>query len=377
MTRRLLLAIALLVTACGGDSAAGGSPHFAAGMVEVLQGDGQIDTVGQQLPVPIRIVVLDTNGASPTAGLAPPEGIPVPVPGQLVNFVVVSGGGSVFAGAALTDSAGHAQEVWTLGPTAGAQCLEARAVDQATGQPITFAQVCATGLPGPLAASGFAIDSARVFGDTTFLVPAFARDAFNNPLPIPALGNPDGLLLAPERNSWRVAFGRGGLSRLALGGDTLYLYAFDPRGKYRWVRHHGDTTWTEIGALRFVPPPDGVFCPGLPGAQPAKNIRQMAADSIRLLREVLGAPTDTLIVYYPNLSGFRGCSLVEDALTDPLRPKAAPAWSTWHTITYLGGFTPSTSFYSGNMSGPFVYAAANGPLDNPATFVDTLWLGLP
>ena len=109
MTRRFLLPFVCLALVQCGDSGGPGEtpPALTASIVEVIQGNGQTDTVGQQLPLPIRIVVLDTAVVSGAAGLEGVAGPPTPVPGQLVNFVVVSGGGSVFAGAALTDSAGH------------------------------------------------------------------------------------------------------------------------------------------------------------------------------------------------------------------------------------------------------------------------------
>lgn len=55
---------------------------------------------------------------------------PKPVEGQLVNFVVVSGGGSVFAGAALTNADGIAQNYWGLGDP-GPQRLETRPLEGA------------------------------------------------------------------------------------------------------------------------------------------------------------------------------------------------------------------------------------------------------
>lgn len=130
----------LVLAACGGDGARDivGPPPPTNIIVEVVDGDAQIDTVAQQLAVPIRVRVL-TDAREP-------------VRQQIVNFVVVSGGGSVFAGSALTDANGEALERWTLGTTAGAQTLEARAVDQDTGQPITLARITATALPGPAAA---------------------------------------------------------------------------------------------------------------------------------------------------------------------------------------------------------------------------------
>lgn len=71
----------------------------------------------------------------------------VAVSGQVVNFVVVSGGGRVFAGSALTSSAGDAKEIWTFGPAAGVQRLEARAVDQARGAPLLLASLDVTAQP--------------------------------------------------------------------------------------------------------------------------------------------------------------------------------------------------------------------------------------
>ena len=47
----------------------------------------------------------------------------VPVDNELVNFVVVGGGGSMFAGAALTNKKGIAKDFWTLGPEAGENIL--------------------------------------------------------------------------------------------------------------------------------------------------------------------------------------------------------------------------------------------------------------
>ena len=41
------------------------------------------------------------------------------VHGQVVNFRVTAGRGSVFAGVAVTDADGYARERWTLGTVAG------------------------------------------------------------------------------------------------------------------------------------------------------------------------------------------------------------------------------------------------------------------
>jgi hypothetical protein len=94
--------------------------------MQVLVGQDQTGVAGSELPTVLEVLVTDVNGN--------------PAPGQVVNFKVVSGGGSVFGGAALTSSAGIAKERWTLGTaTADSQRVEVRAVDAVTGEARVFA----------------------------------------------------------------------------------------------------------------------------------------------------------------------------------------------------------------------------------------------
>ena len=106
--------------------------------MQIVAGDQQPAQVGTELPSPLVVKVLDAQGRI--------------VSGQVVNFRVTSGGGSVFAGVASTNDSGVARERWTLGTsTADSQRVEARAVDNVTGAPLTFATFKATALPGPAA----------------------------------------------------------------------------------------------------------------------------------------------------------------------------------------------------------------------------------
>lgn len=101
-------------------------------------------------PVATDVGVVATVTATP-AGLRVLPGAQAtsePAAGVLVNFRVVSGGGQVYAGTALTNSLGQAREIWTLGTTAGEQVLEARAVDPDTGAPVVYASATTTGLAG-------------------------------------------------------------------------------------------------------------------------------------------------------------------------------------------------------------------------------------
>src|SRR6266516_72068 len=97
--------------------------------LSVVSGNNQSEPPGTELPNPLVALVEDSRGHA--------------VKGQIVNFVVVSGGGSVFAGAAITGADGIVQERWTLG-SAGPQQVEARAIDNATGAKLTFAIFTAT-----------------------------------------------------------------------------------------------------------------------------------------------------------------------------------------------------------------------------------------
>ena len=98
-------ALALLVLgSCGGDSPTGsGSEAGPPARVELVSGENQTGTVGVELGSAVVAKVVDEAGH--------------PVKGQLVNFRVASGGGSVFAGSSLTDAQGTARERWTLGTT--------------------------------------------------------------------------------------------------------------------------------------------------------------------------------------------------------------------------------------------------------------------
>src|SRR6185503_2387638 len=97
--------------------------------LSVVSGDNQSGPPGTELSNPLVVLVVDSRAHA--------------VKGQIVNFVVVSGGGSVFAGAAITGPDGIAQERWTLGAS-GPQRVEARAVDNVTGAKLTFAIFTAT-----------------------------------------------------------------------------------------------------------------------------------------------------------------------------------------------------------------------------------------
>jgi hypothetical protein len=162
------LLVGLLAAGCNGEVVGGGQ---RPAKVLVVSGDLQTGTVGQELAQPLVVQVVDDGGK--------------PVRDQLVNFVVTAGGGSVFAGAAITNAEGEARERWTLGTVAGdTQRVEARAVDPATGEKLVFATFRAVAQAG--APSSITPVTAQVTGlaglPVADSVAALVRDAYGNPV---------------------------------------------------------------------------------------------------------------------------------------------------------------------------------------------------
>lgn len=93
---------------------------LAGVQLTVVSGNGQVGSTSRELPQPLVVRVTGMNNKG--------------IRGLLLNFRVTSGGGRMYAGAALTDADGVAHDYWTLGPTAGAQQVDVVAVDPATGK---------------------------------------------------------------------------------------------------------------------------------------------------------------------------------------------------------------------------------------------------
>jgi hypothetical protein len=163
----LYLTISLWLGSCGEPTAHGPIS------LSVLSGADQRGLPGEELAEPIVVRVTDDQG---------------PVQGVLINFVVVAGGGQVFAGAALTNSRGEARERWTLG-WVGENVIEARGVDQTTGEAIVYARITAYAVPGPVATLTVYPDFQMNLLDSVLDVAplVYAVDADGNYIPNPPL----------------------------------------------------------------------------------------------------------------------------------------------------------------------------------------------
>jgi alpha-tubulin suppressor-like RCC1 family protein len=163
------LLLGLLAAGCNGEVVSGGQ---RPALVLVVSGNEQEGTAGQELAQPLVVRVVDENDR--------------PVRNQLVNFRVTAGGGTVFAGSALTNNQGIAQERWTLGPVAAdSQRVEARAVDPETGAALVFAVFRATaraGAAASLAAVGGTTRSGEAGAAVADSLAVRVTDANGNPV---------------------------------------------------------------------------------------------------------------------------------------------------------------------------------------------------
>ncbi|MGH7521186.1 MAG: hypothetical protein ACREMI_07890 [Gemmatimonadales bacterium] len=100
-----------------------------------ITGASQIDTVGQQLALPLEVEARAADGLG--------------VGGVPVRFRALTGGGSVTDSVVVTDSAGRARTTVTLGGLLGGQTFEAAATGLG---PVTFSVVALAGPPSQLLA---------------------------------------------------------------------------------------------------------------------------------------------------------------------------------------------------------------------------------
>jgi hypothetical protein len=204
-TRSLLAVLATTFLLAGCRATDSVTPPTSAGpmLVAKLAGDGQAAPVTHQLPSPlIARAYIDTTHGARTVRLAlvplpRADGVAdttaefqlgIPLKNRAISFVVPDPTcGAPFSNTEVTDSLGVVRQLWTGGTKANASCtMEARAVDQTTGQPITYATFTASFNPGPIT---FAILwwqapelQHLITGDTVHLRTYInsARDAYNN-----------------------------------------------------------------------------------------------------------------------------------------------------------------------------------------------------
>src|SRR5574337_2205285 len=120
---RIGAALLLAVLACGGDAAGPGDRTGTPRSLAISGGDSQAEAPSTALPIPLQVQVLDSVGRG--------------VPGVTVAWAVTTGGGTVAPSTSLTDSAGHATTIFTLGASLGLHQATAT-VPGLSGSPARF-----------------------------------------------------------------------------------------------------------------------------------------------------------------------------------------------------------------------------------------------
>jgi hypothetical protein len=180
-------AVMLVLSGCGADLTLPGSttPGLA---VAVVQGDGQVGTVGQELPKPVVVEVKTDGGQA--------------MPGRRVAFVAAEGAGAGFdPDTALTNSQGQAETRWVLGTAVGVYTAEARVVPDGESA-LPSAPLQATADPD-------APDTVRAIGST--IQPGNRGEPLPEPLVVMTVdrfGNP----VAGAEVRWETSSGNGSLS---------------------------------------------------------------------------------------------------------------------------------------------------------------------
>jgi hypothetical protein len=124
--RHAILAALVVIGVCGCP----GTPTHGVfiinnGTISITAGNNQAASVGSQLPIPLTVAVVDTKGG--------------PVGNVTVTFTVTSGGGALTNSTSITNAAGTAQTLMTMGPTLGKQTVTASAFGF-NGSPVTFTE---------------------------------------------------------------------------------------------------------------------------------------------------------------------------------------------------------------------------------------------
>jgi hypothetical protein len=161
-------------------------------LLEIIDGNGQVDTVAKQLPIAITARAEDKLSAQPARGV-------------VLNWFRVVGSDSAFIGAAITNDSGVARLRPTLGTKAGAQTFIAWALD-GDGQRSEYAAATATALPDRAVQILTPGDTVRVWVGEPLPSGAYASawDQFMNLVGAPQFGPATGWTVRAD-TAWPAA----------------------------------------------------------------------------------------------------------------------------------------------------------------------------
>jgi hypothetical protein len=182
-------AAVLIVGLAGcGDDLTLPAPGPTALSLDVLGGNDQTGTVGQELENPVVVVVKTTAG--------------VPIPGREVAFATTGAGAGAFDPAsAMTDAQGKALSHWTLGTVPGEYSGQATVLAQqdSTPPPVTFRATANPGSPDSVRADSPTIQNGRRGEAVDQPLVVVVVDRYGNPVPNVEV-------------TWRAELGNGDLT---------------------------------------------------------------------------------------------------------------------------------------------------------------------
>jgi hypothetical protein len=221
-----LMCLAFTVVSCGEPTA----PEDAGPIsLKIVGGNEQTAVVGTELPEPLMVKATNHRGR--------------PLRRYLVNFVVTKGDGSVFAGAAMTNWRGYAQDWWTMGSEPGENVVEVRAVNSWTGEKQVFGTFTATAVPVPVGSVEVTPETAalQLIAVPTAQLEVAVKDKDGNPLDREvawssnrediATVNDDGLVTAVGEGEAEITASSGGESDFAtitVDGAPVYSVVVVP-----------------------------------------------------------------------------------------------------------------------------------------------------
>jgi hypothetical protein len=295
-------------------------------------GQDQSFTVGKELPAPLLVRVVDEDGQ--------------PIARQIVNFKVTSGGGSVFAGAALTSQNGIAQERWTLGTsTAETQRVEVRAVDPETGAAIVFAVFRATPKPDePVSIAKVAGDLQQAVAGTPLSDSLTVRvaDKYGNPVP--------GISV-----TWAGVAGGGSLS------PTSYSTTAEGLAKTKWtLGTQAGTQSASASSTGLNGSPATFTATALPGAG---TLAVYAGNNQSAIAGSAVATPPSVVIRDANNNPLSGVSVTFAVSSGGGSVTGATQVTNSEGIAAVGGWTLGTTAGPNSLT-----ATASGIAGSPVTF---------
>lgn len=369
-----------------------------ADSLEALSVTSQTAIVNQLVAAVPQVRVLDVNNA--------------PLANVPVTFTVVSGGGTITGGSAITDSEGDAAlSSWRVGQTAGANTV------QATVAGVTPLLFTATGLPTT------ALTIAKISGDTqtdsagrALAQPLVAevRDSFANPIPGAAyswavsdgtIGSPTGTTNSQGRVSgtWTLGLAQASPTATLTSGPAQTIFAAtvlfgQPTISLGWAGIPGvgigltasvtvtvNSAPTSTLAIALESSNTGLFTVSAPDTvyissgqtSGSKTINGISAGSATLTASAVGYASGTLSVTVQNRQISLPTTLnVPYGQTSSLPiqlPAPAPAGGVTFAVassdpTLVGVATPTVTIAAG---GQTANATLNGVLPGPASVTVT------